>query len=44
MFDALDGMPIQTVALEPAADGRVAHVYVVRNPAKLAHLRRPAAP
>jgi RNA polymerase sigma-70 factor (ECF subfamily) len=35
------GGPIQTLALEPAADGRtgrIGRIYVVRNPDKLAHL------
>jgi RNA polymerase sigma-70 factor (ECF subfamily) len=33
-----DGQPIQTVALDFAADGRVSALYVVRNPDKLRHL------
>jgi RNA polymerase sigma-70 factor (ECF subfamily) len=32
------GRPIQTLALEPAGDGRIGRIYVVRNPEKLAHL------
>jgi RNA polymerase sigma-70 factor (ECF subfamily) len=28
----------QTIALEPAADGRIAAIYVVRNPDKLTHV------
>lgn len=33
-----DGRPLQTVALETDAAGRIAAVYVVRNPEKLRHL------
>jgi RNA polymerase sigma-70 factor (ECF subfamily) len=29
---------VQTIALEPAADGRIGAIYIVRNPDKLAHL------
>jgi len=39
MYDA-DGTAIQTIALEPSADGRIAAIYVTRNPHKLAHLHR----
>jgi RNA polymerase sigma-70 factor, ECF subfamily len=39
LYDA-DGTAIQTIALEPAADGRIAAIYVTRNPHKLAHLHR----
>lgn len=39
-YDA-DGTPIQTLALRLADDGRVAGIYVVRNPHKLQHLRQP---
>ena len=38
VFDTGDG--VQTVALEPDADGRLAAVYIVRNPDKLAHLEQ----
>jgi RNA polymerase sigma-70 factor (ECF subfamily) len=31
----------QTIALEPGPDGRVAAIYVVRNPDKLAHVTAP---
>jgi RNA polymerase sigma-70 factor (ECF subfamily) len=41
---AADGTPVQTVELEPGADGRVAAVHIVRNPDKLAHLRIDPAP
>jgi RNA polymerase sigma-70 factor (ECF subfamily) len=34
-----DGTPVQTFAFEPAPDGRVARIYVTRNPDKLQHLR-----
>ena len=37
----MDGTPIQTLALRLADDGRVAGIYVVRNPHKLQHLRQP---
>jgi RNA polymerase sigma-70 factor (ECF subfamily) len=33
-----DGTPIQTFAFEPAPDGRIARIYVTRNPDKLRHL------
>jgi hypothetical protein len=33
------GTPIQTVAIEPNAEGRIAVVYVQRNPEKLLNLR-----
>ena len=36
-----DGTPIQTLALRPGPDGRVASIYVMRNPEKLRHLRQP---
>jgi RNA polymerase sigma-70 factor (ECF subfamily) len=39
-----DGTPVQTLALEPGADGRISRVYVVRNPHKLAHLRANPSP
>lgn len=32
----------ETFALEPGEDGRIAAIYVVRNPDKLAHLGQPA--
>jgi RNA polymerase sigma-70 factor (ECF subfamily) len=32
------GAPVQTLAIEPGADGRIAAIYVVRNPDKLAGL------
>jgi RNA polymerase sigma-70 factor (ECF subfamily) len=35
----VDGTPIQTLALEPADDGRIGRIYVVRNPLKLQHLK-----
>lgn len=35
---ALDGTPIQTMALEFDANGAISGIYVVRNPDKLAHL------
>jgi RNA polymerase sigma-70 factor (ECF subfamily) len=38
-----DGLPIQTLAFEFDADGRIAGIYVVRNPDKLRHLT-PAPP
>jgi RNA polymerase sigma-70 factor (ECF subfamily) len=34
-----DGTPVQTFAFEPEPDGRIARIYVVRNPDKLQHLR-----
>lgn len=37
-----DGTPIQTLTLRLSDDGRVAAIYVVRNPDKLLHLHRPA--
>ncbi|MCW7540583.1 RNA polymerase sigma factor SigJ [Aquabacterium sp. A7-Y] len=40
MYDALDGSPVQTLAIEPGPEGRIAAVYVVRNPDKLRHLKR----
>lgn len=36
-----DGMPIQTMALRLDRHGSICAVYVVRNPDKLQHLRRP---
>ena len=36
----IDGTAIQTIALELGDDGRVAAIYVTRNPHKLAHLHR----
>jgi RNA polymerase sigma-70 factor (ECF subfamily) len=38
LIHTADGLPIQTIAIEPGPDGRVAAVYVVRNPDKLRHL------
>ncbi|HSW20105.1 MAG TPA: RNA polymerase sigma factor SigJ [Ramlibacter sp.] len=35
-----DGTAIQTLTLRFAADGRIASIYVTRNPFKLAHLHR----
>ena len=35
---AADGKPIQTNAIEPTAEGRIAAIYIVRNPDKLRHL------
>jgi len=35
-----DGTAIQTLTLRFAADGRIASIYVTRNPHKLAHLHR----
>jgi RNA polymerase sigma-70 factor, ECF subfamily len=43
LYDA-DGTAIQTLTLRFAADGRVAAVYVTRNPQKLAHLHRSSVP
>ncbi|MCM5681784.1 RNA polymerase sigma factor SigJ [Schlegelella sp. S2-27] len=37
----VDGTPIQTLALRPGPDGRVADIYIMRNPQKLQHLRQP---
>ena len=34
-----DGTPIQTVAIEPDAEGRIAVIYVQRNPEKLLNVR-----
>jgi len=34
-----DGTPIQTVAIEPDAQGRIAVIYVQRNPEKLLNVR-----
>jgi RNA polymerase sigma-70 factor (ECF subfamily) len=34
------GVPIAVLALDVAADGRIAGVHIVRNPEKLAHLAR----
>ena len=39
LFSEIDGTPIQTIAFEPSSDGRIAAVYVVRNPDKLGHTR-----
>ena len=36
VFDTPDG--VQTIAFEPDAEGRLAAIYIVRNPEKLAHL------
>lgn len=33
------GLPVQTVVLRPADAGRIAAVYIQRNPDKLRHLR-----
>ncbi|WKB55256.1 RNA polymerase sigma factor SigJ [Eleftheria terrae] len=41
VYDAVDGSPIQTLSIQPDGQGRIAAVYVVRNPQKLQHLRRP---
>lgn len=38
LIRAVNGVPIQTVAIEPDTAGRVAAIYVVRNPDKLRHL------
>jgi RNA polymerase sigma-70 factor (ECF subfamily) len=38
VFETGDG--VRTLALEPDAEGRLAAVYIVRNPDKLAHLAR----
>jgi RNA polymerase sigma-70 factor (ECF subfamily) len=35
------GAPIQTLALQFAADGRIERIYVMRNPDKLQHLVQP---
>lgn len=43
LYDA-DGTAIQTLALRLDATARIASVYVTRNPDKLAHLHRRAAP
>lgn len=39
VFYAEDGSPIQTMTFRLRADGRIASIYVTRNPQKLAHLR-----
>ena len=36
ILDLEDGL--ETVSIEPDADGRIAAIYMVRNPDKLAHL------
>ena len=41
VVQAQDGL--QTIALEPDVDGRIAHIYQVRNPQKLTHLPAVAA-
>jgi len=41
VVQAQDGL--QTLALEPDVDGRIAHIYQVRNPQKLTHLPAVAA-
>jgi len=38
-FAYADGTPIQTVAIEPDAEGRIAVIYVQRNPEKLLNVR-----
>lgn len=41
LMHALDGSPIQTMALEFNALGAISGIYVMRNPDKLDHLRQP---
>ena len=40
----IDGTPIQTLALQLAADGRIERIYVMRIPDKLRHLQQAAQP
>jgi RNA polymerase sigma-70 factor, ECF subfamily len=39
-----DGQPVQTMTFRFDAQGRIASIYVTRNPDKLAHLRAPEVP
>ena len=39
LYDRVDGTVIQTLAMQLDTQGRIASIYVMRNPHKLAHLQ-----